>query len=140
MSPGKKKKLPVEAAPAEDPAAGVKPDPEPEVEEKTPPISKAEGLAIAGALESTTVVLSFIRPGAIEAAIEGIRADASRYESLGCMFDPVGMRSKIKFYRQGLAKLEALLKFRQAIDLLEESKRDGAADREGFAKIAGLLG
>lgn len=115
-------------------------EPTPPAKEEKPTLDAAASLIIANVLEQMTIALSFVPLADLKIALEHVRNRAGKYGAIGCMFDPFGMESKTKFYEQGIQKLEALVQFREAINLLEESRADERKAGQNAEKLRGILG
>lgn len=124
---------------SEEDGGGIEKPPEKKEPEK-PILTREQSQVVADALQMMVTTLAFIPPAWIELALEGVRGQKSKYDAIGCMFDPFGMKAKTLFYEQGIAKLDAMLRFRRAMDKLEESRTAGAEAAEGKAKLAGIIG
>lgn len=134
----KEKKAKPAAKPAREDGGTPAPTEKPEKEEPT--LTREQAEAVAEVLKKAVELLAFIPPEWLEIARKHVADQKSRYDAIGCMFDPFGMKAKGLFYEQGLEKLGALLRFRRAMDKLEESKRAGLDARMGREKLAGIFG
>ena len=104
------------------------------------PLSVHDQEIVANALVMAVTVIEPVSLELLEYARARVQRRKSDYDSIGCMFDPFGMESKGAFFDQALMKLDAMIQFRKACDLLRDSR--DMADREGVnkSKVEALFG